>query len=89
MPTTGDPIIALPEWELQQDIFTILNANSTIKTTLSASVYNEVADTPSFPYLVVGQSTDNPQYNKSSAMAEVVETIHIYTKYREIGRAHV
>lgn len=82
MPATGDPTIALPEWELQQDIYGILNADATIKTTLSASVYNEVPEAPSFPYLVIGQSTDNPLYHKSGALPEVVETIHIYSTYR-------
>jgi hypothetical protein len=82
MPATGDPTIALPEWELQQDVYSILNADSTIKTTLAASVYNEVPDTPSFPYLEIGQIIDNPQYHKSGALPEVVATIHIYTTYR-------
>ena len=82
MPVTGDPTVALPDWELQQDIFSILNADSTIKTTLGASVYNEVPETPSYPFLVIGGNTSNPLYHKSGALPELVETIHFYSTYR-------
>lgn len=82
MPATGDPTIGLPEWELQQDLYSILNGNATITTTYSASVYNEVPESPSFPYLVIGQSTNNPDYYKTGALPEVVETVHIFSTYR-------
>ena len=81
MPTTGDPVISFPGWELQQDEYSILSADSTLSSA-GWSVYDWPPQTTSTPYIVIGEDTDVPVYHKSGAYHEITTTLHLYSSYK-------
>ncbi len=86
MPVTGDPILSDPTWELQKDEFSLLGADGTL-TAAGWSIYDFPPTAKVFPYIVVGDDTGAPDYNKSGAVHNVVSTFHLFSEYR--GRKEV
>lgn len=86
MPTTGDPTISFPSWELQKDEYSILGGDATL-TAAGWTIYDFPPDNASFPYIVIGDDTDNPIYHKSGAVHEITTSFHLFSEYK--GRKEV
>jgi len=78
---TGDPVISFPGWELQKDEFSILGADATL-TAAGWTVYDFPPESPSFPYIIVGQHTVTPQYYNTGALQDVTSSFHLYSEYK-------
>jgi len=86
MPATGDPIASFPGWELQKDEYAILGADATL-TAAGWTIYDYPPEDASFPYIVIGEMTDAPQYDKLSAAHEVTSSFHMWSEYK--GRKEI
>lgn len=80
MPVTGDPILSDPTWELQKDEYTILGNDATL-TAAGWSIYDMPPESAVFPYIVLGDNTGPPDYNKSGAIHNVLSTFHLFSEY--------
>lgn len=73
-----------PSWELQKAIFSRLNTDTALTTTLSCSVYDNVPanmDSSGFPYVVIGEVTEGPNDTMGRTGRDLSVTIHIWSRY--------
>ena len=70
-------------FELQKSIYAKLNADSTIKTTYSATVHDHVSSGTAFPYVVIGEETlIDDSSSKDIDFNEFTLTIHTFSRNR-------
>lgn len=70
-----------PSWLLQAAIYTRLSTDSTLTTTLSADVYDNVPSTAVFPYVAIGDVTESPNPTMGRTGRDLDVTIHIWSQY--------
>lgn len=72
------------QWEFQQALFTALNGDSTLTTTLGASIFDHVPDhqAVTFPYVVIGEDTMLDYSTKDLVGSDVTVTLHVWSQYR-------
>lgn len=72
------------QWEFQQALFTALNGDSTLTTTLGASIFDDVPDhqAVTFPYVVIGEDTMLDYSTKDLVGSDVTVTLHVWSQYR-------
>lgn len=71
-------------WPLQQAIFTTLNNDSTLTSSLGAGVYDDVPDfeAADYPFVQLGQDTSIDYSTKDVVGTETTVTIHVWSRYR-------
>lgn len=70
-----------PSWPLQQAIWSRLNGDSTLTTTLGAAVYDDTPDGAAFPYVVVGDVTEAPRDTMGTTGRDSTVTLHVWSQY--------
>lgn len=79
--------MALHSWELQKAIYSTLNGSVTGIDDASVSVFDDVPEETSYPYVVIGEETAN---NISTNTVDAVEhtiSVHAWSQYR--GRREI
>ena len=79
--------MALHSWDLQKAIYSTLNGSVTGMGGASVSVYDDIPENTSYPYVVIGEETTA---NNGSVTLDGVEhtlTIHAWSQYR--GRREI
>lgn len=69
-----------PSWPLQQSVYTRLNADTELVTTLGAAVYDHVPDSAAFPYVVIGDATEAPRDTMARTGRDVTLTVHLWSQ---------
>lgn len=70
-----------PQWVLQQAIYARLNGDAELTTTLGAAVYDEVPDGAAFPYVSIGEVTENPRDTMGTTGRDTTVTVHVWSQY--------
>ena len=70
-----------PSWELQQSVFTRLNTDATLVTTLGAAVYDNVPAGAAFPYVALGDVTEVPNDTMGRTGRDFTLTFHTWSQY--------
>lgn len=70
-----------PQWTLQQAIYTRLNSDSNLTSTLGAAVYDDVPDSAPFPYVVIGDVTEGPNDTMGTTGRDATVTVHTWSQY--------
>lgn len=70
-----------PTWPLTQAIYTRLNTDSELTTTLGAEVYDRVPDSAPFPYVVIGDVTEAPNDTMGQTGRDCTVIIHGWSQY--------
>lgn len=71
-----------PAWPLQQAVFSRLNGDTALVTTLGADVYDHVPDAAAFPYVVIGNVTEGPRDTMGRTGRDLDVTIHVWSQYQ-------
>jgi len=80
--------MSLHSWELQKAIYSALNGNVTgIGGTGNVSVYDDVPEQTSYPYVLMGEETTSNNGTKTLDGLEHTLTIHAWSQYR--GRREI
>lgn len=80
--------MGLHSWPLQQAIFSELNgAGITGEGSVSVSVYDDVPEGATYPYIVIGEETANNVSVKDKDAHEHTLTLHVWSQYR--GRKEI
>jgi hypothetical protein len=69
-----------PAWLLQQAVFTRLNDDATLTSTLGAAVYDNVPDGSPFPYVAIGDITEAPNDTMGTTGRDSTVTIHVWSQ---------
>ena len=67
---------------LQTAIYTALNTDSNLTSTLGASIYDDVPEGSTFPYIQMGQDTLNEYGTKDQNGVDTSLTLHIWSQYK-------
>lgn len=70
-----------PSWLLQQAVYSRLNGDAALTTTLSADVYDNVPQTAAFPYVAIAEVTESPNDTMGRTGRDLTVTIHIWSQY--------
>lgn len=74
-------------YAVQAAIKTSLLADATFTASVGTRVYDHVPDSPTFPFVTVGESTAIPFDTKDLTGMEQTVTLHVWSRYR--GRKEV
>lgn len=76
--------MSLGTFELQQAVFSVLNGDSTLTSSLGASVFDDVPDhqAVTYPYVQLGEDVTIDYSTKDTTGSETTMTIHIWSRYR-------
>ena len=74
--------MTIKQFALQEALYARLNNDSTLTDTNGASVYDEVPEGSSFPYVVIGETTALEYGTKDVDGSENTVTIHVWSQYR-------
>jgi hypothetical protein len=69
-----------PAWPIQEAVYSRLNGDATLVTTLGASVYDAVPDGAPFPYVVIGDDTEAPNDTMGRTGRDTTLTIHTWSQ---------
>ena len=79
--------MSLHSWELQKAVFTALSGNVTGLSGVNVSIYDDVPENTSYPYVVIGEETASNNGTKTVDGLEHTLTIHAWSQYR--GRREI
>tara|TARA_R110002167_G_scaffold34895_2_gene111461 strand:- start:1149 stop:1553 length:405 start_codon:yes stop_codon:yes gene_type:complete len=79
--------MSLHSWEVQKAIFTALTGSVTGLGAANVSVYDDVPENTSYPYVVIGEETATNNGTKTLDGMEHTLTIHAWSQYR--GRREI
>ena len=74
--------MTIKQFALQEALYTRLNNDSTLTDTNGASVYDEVPEGSSFPYVTIGETTALEYDTKDLTGSEQTVTFHVWSQYR-------
>jgi len=74
--------MTIKQFALQEAIYTRLNNDSTLTSTYGASVYDEVPEGSSFPYVSIGETTALDYSTNDVDGSEQTMTLHVWSQYR-------
>ena len=74
--------MSLAQFALQSSIYTALNNDSNLTTTLGASIFDEVPEGSSTPYVTIGEDTAIDYSAGSSDGADVTINIDVWSEYK-------
>ena len=67
---------------LQSTIYSTLSGDSNLTTTLGASVFDDVPESTSFPYVQIGEDNVTKFDTKDVNGSETTLTLHIWSEYK-------
>lgn len=70
-----------PSWLLQQAIYTRLSGDTELVTTLGCDVYDVVPQGATFPYVAIGDVTEDPNDTMGRTGRDLAVPFHIYSQY--------
>lgn len=79
--------MSLHSWPLQQAVFSTLDGSVTGIDSASVSVFDDVPEGTTYPYVVLGEETASNFGSKSLDGAEHTLTLHVWSQYR--GRREI
>jgi len=80
--------MAFHPWELQKAIYSTLNGASLVgEDSVAVSVYDDVPEGKTYPYVVIGEETSLNISTKTVDAHEHTLTIHVWSQYR--GRKEI
>ena len=74
--------MSIGQFQLQQSVFTALNNDNTITSTLGATVVDDVPHGTSYPFVNVGEARSSDYSTKDAVGGESVINIHIWSQYK-------
>ena len=74
--------MTIKQFALQEAIYARLNNDSTLTSTYGASVYDEVPEGSSFPYISIGETTALDYGTLDVDGSEQTMTFHVWSQYR-------
>tara|TARA_R110000850_G_scaffold5825_2_gene23337 strand:- start:402 stop:809 length:408 start_codon:yes stop_codon:yes gene_type:complete len=74
--------MSLGAFALQSKIYSTLNGDSNLTSTLGVSIYDDVPESSSFPYIQMGQDTVSEYGTKDLDGADTSLTLHIWSQYK-------
>ena len=74
--------MTIKQFALQEAIYTRLSNDSTLTSTHGASVYDEVPEGSSFPYVTIGETTTVDYSTKDSIGSDQTLMLHVWSQYR-------
>jgi hypothetical protein len=79
--------MALHSWELQKAIFNQLSGSIVGLDSANISVFDDVPENTSYPYVVIGEETATNNGSKDLDGLEYTLTVHVWSNYR--GRREI
>jgi hypothetical protein len=79
--------MALHSWELQKAIFAQLDGSIVGLSAANISVFDDVPENTSYPYVVIGEETATNNGSKDLDGLEYTLTVHVWSNYR--GRREI
>ena len=79
--------MALHSWELQKAIFAKLDGSIVGLSAANISVFDDVPENTSYPYVVIGEETAINNGSKDLDGLEYTLTVHVWSNYR--GRREI
>ncbi len=79
--------MSLHSWPLQQAVFTALNGNVSGIDSANVSVYDDVPEGTTYPYVVIGEETSANNGTKDVDGIDHTLTLHVWSQYR--GRREI
>lgn len=79
--------MSLHSWPLQQAVFSTLDGSVTGIDSASVSVFDDVPEGTTYPYVVLGEETASNFGSKSLDGVEHTLTLHVWSQYR--GRREI
>jgi hypothetical protein len=79
--------MALHSWELQKAIFAKLDGSIVGLSAANISVFDDVPENTSYPYVVIGEETATNNGSKDLDGLEYTLTVHVWSNYR--GRREI
>lgn len=76
-----------PTLPIQTAVYTLLAADATLTTTLGAGVYDEVPETASYPYVVVGEAYETPDNAHDRYGRRTSITLHVWSDHDGFSQA--
>ena len=70
------------QFELQSGIFTVLNSDSTLTNTLGVSIFDEVPEESSYPFVSIGEETVVDFDTKDLDGGDHTINIHVWSQYK-------
>lgn len=77
-----------PQWVLQDAVYTRLSGDSTLVTTLGASVYDYPPEGAAYPYVTLGESTEVPSDTMGQTGRDVTLTLHYWSQVKGMEQVH-
>jgi len=79
--------MASAEWEVQQDIYSVLRNDATVKTLVGdpARVYDHVLQDPTFPYIVIGEAITVDESTFAKFGQEHTVDVDSWSQYRGLS----
>ena len=74
--------MTIKQFALQEAIYTRLNDDNTLSVTNGASVYDEVPEGTSYPYVTIGETTALDYSTNDVNGSEQTLTLHVWSQYR-------
>tara|TARA_R100001510_G_C7644566_1_gene201981 strand:- start:361 stop:762 length:402 start_codon:yes stop_codon:yes gene_type:complete len=74
--------MSLGNFALQSTIYSTLSGDSTLTSTLGASVFDDVPESTSFPYVVLGEDNIQEFGTKDVDGTDTTLTLHIWSEYK-------
>ena len=73
--------MSIGQFALQTTLYSTLNNDSNLTTTLGAGVYDEVVETASYPFVQIGEETAIDYGTKDVDGGEFTINIHVWSQY--------
>lgn len=74
--------MTLGQFDLQSAIYSRLNSDSTLTSTLGATVVDEVLDSDDYPFVAIGDSVTVDYSTKDLSGSDTTITIHVWSQYK-------
>jgi hypothetical protein len=77
-----------PAWELHKALHTRLSGDTTLTTTLGASVYDHVSPGTAYPYVTIGEATEAPNDTMGQTGRDVTITVHYWSQLKGVEQVY-
>ena len=74
--------MTIGQFELQSGIYTVLNSDSTLTNTLGASIFDEVPEESTYPFVSLGEETSVDFNTKDLDGGSITVNIDVWSQYK-------
>ena len=74
--------MSIGQFALQEKLYSTLNGDSNLTTTLGAAVYDEVPENSSVPYVQLGPALTQDYSTKDVTGSEITLTLDVWSRYK-------